>query len=94
MLEIIFSNWIVRGFLVYLVVVGSATLFRRDRDVPATPFGLILLPPGVEKWRWHWADYAHLRAHFGDEHVEKREGMEPGRFHSWEDWGGAGLSYL
>lgn len=51
MLQILFSEWIVRVFLVYLFLVGGAAILRRERPALTSPFNL-LYPPNVYE---HWA---------------------------------------
>lgn len=94
MLEIIFSEWIVRGFLLYLIVVGGVALLRRGRSPEPLDFALLFLPIFAEKWGRRWANDAFFRARLADDRIVCRE--EDGRsgFHAWEESGGTGLRYI
>jgi hypothetical protein len=50
MLQILLSEWLVRVFLLYLLVVGCAAIVRRERPDLALPFDLLCLPIIRERW--------------------------------------------
>jgi hypothetical protein len=94
MLEMIFSEWIVRVFLVYLLIVGVATLLRRDRSTPSLHLALLFLPIFAEKWGRRWANDAFFRARLADNRIVCGQGDGRSGFHAWEESGGAGLRYI
>jgi hypothetical protein len=56
MLQMILSEWIVRVFLAYLLLVGAIALIRRERPTLCLPFDLVCLPGIGERWagRGEW----------------------------------------
>jgi hypothetical protein len=56
MLQMIYSDWIVRFFLLYLVLVGGLTLMRRQRPRLSPPFDFLVLTSlnetSTDRGRW------------------------------------------
>jgi hypothetical protein len=93
MLQILFSEWIVRVFLVYLFLVGGAAILRRERPELSLPFDLLCLPIIRERWagRGEWCAVSplHWWAKYGTRtgYVERRD------VRLWKKSNGKGLTY-
>lgn len=94
MLQILFSEWIVRIFLAYLLLAGSATLLRRQRPALATPFDFLYLPGISERWagRWTWCAIPHA-ARWWDKYGTRIGSVERSDVRIWKKTKGDGLTY-
>ncbi len=56
MIRILLSEWLVRVFLLYVLIVGCAAIIRRERPDLSLPFDLLCLPIIRERWagRGEW----------------------------------------
>jgi len=50
MLQLLYSDWIVRFFLLYLLLVGGLMLSRRQRHDLPSPFGILALANRNDRW--------------------------------------------
>ncbi len=69
MLQVILSDWLVRGFLLYLLLAGCAALLRRGRSAAPSPFGFLYLAGIGEKWNRRGAAYLVPREGWRDHHL-------------------------
>ncbi len=61
MLQMIYSDWIVRFFLLYLILVGGLTLLRRQRPRLSSPFDFLVLASLDNPWLGRRTWCAELR---------------------------------
>jgi hypothetical protein len=85
MLQMLLSDWIVRFFLLYLIVVGGLVFIRREKQTISSPFirlARIDSPdhwPSPGTWRSLWWDqYNHL--------LRDKNGIRIGSGERGKDW--------
>jgi hypothetical protein len=79
MLQLLLSEWIVRFFLLYLVVAGSVALIRRQQPAECSPFVFLPLDHIREHWagRGAWCAASHI-AWWGQHNLRNPRGIRIG----------------
>jgi hypothetical protein len=97
MLQMLLADWIVRFFLLYLIVLGGLVFIRRERQTVVSPFIRLSLADIRERWaiRGAWCAASHGpwwdKYHLRDKHAIRIGLREQSDETFWRN--GNGLSY-
>lgn len=93
MLQLLFSDWIVRFFLLYLLFVGSLTIIRRQRPQLSLPFDLLVLNALNDRWRVQAMPFADLRGKWLGAKGGRINYRQPSESSVWKKADGDELGY-
>jgi hypothetical protein len=94
MLDMIFSEWIVRGFLLYLLIAGILAVIFRERAAMPLNFALVFLPVIAEKWGCRWSNHRFFRPRWGHGSIHRLDESPQTRLRLWSSSHDTGLRYI
>lgn len=93
MLHLLYSDWTVRFFLLYLLFVGGLTIIRRQRPQLSSPFDLLVLNALNDRWGVQAMPFADLRGKWWSENGSRIDYRQPSESSVWKKADGDELGY-